>query len=127
MIEGYEFVYALSSNGQVFYIGRTKDVCTRYDQHLSSGKHPKTRVARYISILMAFGHIPIIRIIDYLPADEAQKSEDNLICSLKRSGQDLLNGSSRVESQYFNRWPKWAPICPSKLEMRQVINEFAQQ
>jgi len=125
MIKGYEFIYALSSNGQVFYIGRTKDVCKRYDQHLLSGKSPKTRVARYISILVAFGHTPIIRIIDYLPAKEAKESEDNLICSLKIAGQDILNGSSRVESQYFNKWPKWASAAPSTTEMKAIINEFS--
>lgn len=125
MIEGYEFVYALSSSGQVFYIGRTKDVCKRYDQHLLSGKHPITRVARYISILLAFGHTPVIRIIDYLPADDAKKREDDLICSLKMAGQDTLNGTSRVESQYFNKWPKWAPLHPSKSEMREVINALS--
>jgi len=82
-------------------------------------------VARYISILTALGCVPIIRLIDYLPENEAKKLEDDLICSLKMAGQDILNGFSRVENQYFNRWPKWASITPSKLEMREIINEFS--
>ena len=127
MIPGYEFVYALSHEGQVFYVGRTIDVLKRFDQHLSSGKRPKTRVSRYISILIAFGYTPVIKVINYIPAAEAHDLEEKLIQSFKLAGQDILNGSSFVETQYFNIWPKWAPRNPSKLVMREVINHMAKQ
>ena len=122
MIEGYEFIYALSYKGQVFYIGRSADALRRYDQHIAACLSSQTRVARFISILRAFDGIPMMRIIDYLPKTEAMELENQLIAHFKAAGQDILNGSSAIESTFCYRLPKWASENPQRKEIREIIN-----
>ena len=85
-----KFVYSLSHNGQVFYIGCTKDIHKRYKQHIKHTWQP-TANAKYIADLLQQGIFPEINIIDYLPECEAMVKEIVLIKMFNKAGQKLTN------------------------------------
>lgn len=80
------YVYSLSCDGNVFYIGVTKNMLVRYKQHLAAW--------RYIRQLLADNKVVHINHIAYLPNEEAKKKEKELIYSLTKMGQKLLNNTS---------------------------------
>lgn len=90
-----KFVYSLVDNGQVFYIGCTKDIHKRYRQHIM--KSNKTLSGVYISAMIERGVFPEINILSYLPECEAHFEEAKIINTFSHAGQPLIN------SQYFRR------------------------
>lgn len=85
------FVYTLTDNGRVFYVGCTKDIHKRYLQHC--GTNVLSETYRYIQNVMIEGRMPQIHIIHYLPANEAHFKEAALICLFIGCGQTLCNGT----------------------------------
>lgn|SRR5574341_1116310 len=89
MIPGMYFVYSLSCEGYVFYIGMTNDLATRYKSHLCSKNN--TRVSKHIQILNEANKIIHLTIIAHLPRSEAQKREQETIYLFSQAGHCILN------------------------------------
>jgi len=89
---GY-FIYSLSCNECVFYIGKTKNLLTRYNAHLNSYKRPGrlTPIATHIKYLVEKAFIIEIRVIACLPKEQAAKKEKEIIAVLSRGGHKIFN------------------------------------
>jgi predicted GIY-YIG superfamily endonuclease len=83
------FIYALSYNNNVFYIGITKDMAARYLSHIRG--HECLRVSSYIKDIIKKGDIPIMRPLEYLPNKEAKRKESDIIKLFTKAGHNLLN------------------------------------
>lgn len=93
MIPGMYFIYSLVCDGQVFYIGCTKNMAARYKQHMSSHRllYCITPVAVHIGRLLADNKSIEMVTIDYLPFEEARQKEKDVTYILSLSGQNIFN------------------------------------
>ena len=98
----HRYVYSLSHNNAVFYIGCAKDLKERYKGHVYH-RQP-TEVSKYIFSLLDSGEYPQMNIMYYLPEEEAFKKESELIELFAKSGQYLLN--SQWNSRFFRTGDK---------------------
>lgn len=89
MIPEMYFIYSLSCEGQIYYIGKTKDLATRYSSHLSTNE--ALNVSKYTAQLKSEGKQIMMNYIAYLPAKEAGEKEMKLILDLTKAGQKLQN------------------------------------
>lgn len=83
------FVYSLSNDNCVFYIGCTRDISKRYKEHCQSHND----VGNYIQYMFICNKWPAITIIDYLPDDKAYFKEAELINLFISCGHYLCNGT----------------------------------
>ena len=83
------FVYCLSHNGNIFYIGRTKNVLSRYKSHLNN-KRP-SHLRDYIKSILEAGELPTLTVITYQRYIEAESVEETLIKCMSIGGQRLFN------------------------------------
>lgn len=86
--EGYYFVYTLSYNGNIFYIGCCKDIVKRYTQHLNN---KKGNLAAYITSIKETGNLPELNVITFRPQIEAHSVEETLIKCVSVGGHKLFN------------------------------------
>ncbi len=108
------FVYSLSFEGDVFYIGKCKDLAARYAAHMGTSKYPEGYpTGAKIATIIKSGGCPEIRIIDYLEAEQAIKRENELISLFFKAGQSLTNVNGKpwrglfdIERFDFHRTPK---------------------
>lgn len=84
-----KYVYCLTYNGKIFYIGCAENMRKRYYQHTKI--NTLTLVGKYIKEIIKKGELPDMRLLDYLPAKEAFKLECTLIQVFIDSGIELLN------------------------------------
>lgn len=84
-----KFIYSLSNDNCVFYIGCTKDISKRYLEHCKS----TSDVGNYIQHMFVNNKWPKITIIDYLPDDKASFKEAELITLFISCGHYLCNGT----------------------------------
>src|SRR6185503_8739197 len=113
MLPDMYFIYSLSCEDSIFYIGKTKNLAQRYIGHLSCDG--STNVGRHISKLMAEGKKIVIKYIDYLPDRKAWEREMQLISDLTRGGQILFNS-------VFTWHPCWDhDKVPNNLSKKQMI------
>jgi hypothetical protein len=89
MIDDMCFIYALSYNDNVFYIGRTKDMAARYLSHIRG--HECLSVSSYIKSIIKNGDTPIMQLIEYIPASLGKNREAEVIKLFTKSGHKLLN------------------------------------
>lgn len=76
----YCYLYTLSYNGYVFYIGISYYPSARYRQHCTKGQNHDWDVYNYIYWILESNCLPDIHIIDhYTSAKEAEKYERLLI------------------------------------------------
>lgn len=87
-IDGYYFVYTLSYDGNVFYIGCCKDIVKRYAQHINK---KDGAMAEYITGIKAKGHLPDLNIITFRPELESRSVEESLIKCISIGGHRLFN------------------------------------
>lgn len=92
-MEAY-YIYSLLCDECVFYIGKTKDLLTRYNAHLNSFKKSGklTPVSSHIKLLIDAGKLIEIKIIACLPKEKAEQKEKEIITVLSRGGHKLFNG-----------------------------------
>ncbi len=83
------FIYTLSYNGNVFYVGKTNDICRRFSMHITSKKNFPLNI--HIRSIISQGYLPILNIITYQPNPYAARLERLLIQSLSNGGQKLFN------------------------------------
>jgi predicted GIY-YIG superfamily endonuclease len=104
---GY-FVYSLSCNECVFYIGKTKNLLSRYNAHLNSYKKSGclTPVATHIKYLLENSNTIEIRVIACLPKDQAAKKEKEIIAVLSRGGHKLFNDHHSDYRWIAKPWPQ---------------------
>lgn len=115
MMPNMYFIYSLSCEGQIFYIGKTKNMAARYIAHLSA--HPLTTVGKHINTLLAAGKAIKMHQIDYLAEKEAweREREMKLIYDLSKAGQSICN-------YVFKYNPGWDhDKIPDNLPKKQMI------
>lgn len=112
-IEGFYFVYTLSYNDHVFYIGCCQDVVRRYSQHLNKKNGP---MASHINTIKNKGHLPTLNIITFRPEIEARSVEEALIKCLSIGGHKLFNNQHYrfVDKPILNKGKKEACKILSK-------------
>ena len=110
------FIYSLSYNGQVFYVGATQNLYIRYNQHLRTGKST-TKTSLFIKTILDAGHTPIINIIDRLPYCDAIIMEEKIIRAFVLSGQPITN------RQFGWRIGKPIPTDITPKQMASLIND----
>ena len=79
------FVYSLSYDGKVFYIGCAMDLYVRYKQHIKVGKS-KTQTSLFIKQILDNNELPELNIIDRLLYNEAILLESKRIKYFSLSG-----------------------------------------
>ena len=89
------FVYSLLIDGRVFYIGKCKNLASRYSAHLRRAQrgYADHLLSEYIRELLALGKCPLIKAIDYLPLKYALLKEKELIQSFTLAGHVLANSN----------------------------------
>ena len=83
------FVYTLSYEGNIFYVGCTKDVVTRYKMHVN--RKGDFQIVEYIKTILDKGHFPTLSIITYQEKQYANSVEETLIKCMSIGGQRLFN------------------------------------
>jgi predicted GIY-YIG superfamily endonuclease len=83
------FVYTLSYDNVIFYIGCSKDVVKRYKVHLACKKY--CSLYNFINKIKSTGNVPVLNIITFSPRQEALSIERTLIKCIDIGGQKLLN------------------------------------
>ena len=111
------FVYSLSYNGKVFYIGCAMDLYVRYKQHIKVGKST-TKTSLFIKQILDNNELPELNIIDRLLYDEAILLEANLIKYFSLSGQPLTNHQFKREPLYI---PNNIPDIVTPKQMAKII------
>jgi hypothetical protein len=83
------FVYTLSYEDKIFYVGLSKSPARRYAEHVNN----KTicPVADYIREILNSGNWPLLNIITYQPYNYAESIESTMIILLTSGGQKILN------------------------------------
>lgn len=125
MIKNMSFVYSLSCDNSVFYIGMTKDIAVRYLAHINSHKGRKpSPVAKHIGLLLENNKQIALNIISYLPTDKASKKEADLIHDFTCAGHHILNEQHALFS-YKTRWRECKSIkeTVSYLKLLQYLKE----
>lgn len=92
MLMGYyddrtEYIYSLSHEGSVFYIGKTAFPLVRYKQHCSCTQNTSDQIKKIIET----GQFPLFRIICHAKGIEAQVKEREIIRLFCEAGQSLIN------------------------------------
>lgn len=82
-------IYALCDGAGIRYIGRTCDVRQRYAKHLS--ERTSSPKCQWIVELLSRGERPALRILEEVPAHDADRAELRWIRRLHRRGFRLLN------------------------------------
>lgn len=96
MIDNMYFIYSLLVDGQVFYIGKCKNLAARYSAHTSKALrkgHCDNAITARLREILAQGKCPIIKAIDYLPLKEALEREKELIQTFYAAGQRIANSN----------------------------------
>lgn len=118
-MKGAYYIYSLSCDECIFYIGKTKNLLARYNAHLNSYRKaaPITPVAEHIKRLVENSKIIEIRVIACLPDEVAAKKEKEIITILSRGGHKLFNTH---HSDY--RWldKPW----PSSISREEITNKI---
>ena len=83
------FVYTLSYEDKIFYVGLTKSPARRYAEHVNN--KDKCPVANYIRDILNSGNWPLLNIITYQPYTYAESIESTMIILLSSGGQKILN------------------------------------
>jgi hypothetical protein len=120
MIKGYRFVYSLTYDNCVFYIGCTNNIIKRYKQHLSGADNAYTitKIRLKLDSILERGHFPDMNIIDYLPDKEAFELESTLIKYISLTGHILDNSRGIKEP---SKLPSGMPKLPTERQMRRAL------
>lgn len=96
LLDSMYFVYTLSHNGQLFYIGCTKDILLRYQQHLNKSTNKLIRAK--IAEILAAGQMPVLNVLTYTNKNHAFNIEEVLLKCLTIGGHKVLNSNFVRES-----------------------------
>ena len=122
MSKNMSFVYALSYNENVFYIGITCNLKRRYKTHIN--KYTGLPVSVYIQELITRGNVPIMKPLCYLPKAQAHIKESEIIRLFTKSGHKLLNDLHL----YIPQWKyERLPQIINKSNMINYLEEFQNQ
>lgn len=107
MIPGMYFVYSLSCDFNVFYIGMTGDLATRYKSHLQSHKYKQASpAAKHIGNLLAEKKQIKLTIIAHLPREAAEKKEKEAIYLFSSAGHKIYNEQHTLFRYWDRKWPQ---------------------
>lgn len=122
-ISDYEFVYALTHEGNIFYVGKCKNVAVRYTSHLCN--RTDRELGTYVRSILTAGKFPILHIITFRPSREAESVEETLIKCMTTGGHKLLNSQhSRPPSKNPNNTTR-KDICTHIKEEQQMYMDMA--
>lgn len=114
------FIYSLSFAGNVFYIGKTKDLANRYRWHIYNKCN--SQLSQHIQTLIANNNYPEMRICNYLKANDAAKRERDLIRLFSQLGQRLYN----IYGLWYAAW-EWDKMhCQPDLKRMTKFLEYYQ-
>ena len=117
------FVYSLVDHGRIFYVGSSKNVYKRLQAHCSLDWG--LEVQHYIQTLFAKGVFPEVRVLYYLPKEEALKKEAEIISLFSHCGHQLCNSDFNLRQLKIDRLEvKIKAKIP--LQLKQLI-EYTQQ
>ena len=123
--KGLYFVYCLSHNGNIFYVGMTKNVLSRYKTHLSNTRPSPLR--DYIKSILEAGELPTLTVVTYQRYIEAESIEATLIKCMSIGGQRLFNCQHfRGEkiNTYTNRKDKYKAIEAIQNEYKLKVERY---
>jgi len=89
------FIYILSdpSNGNVRYVGKTKDLNRRFRRHISERNLRNSYKDRWIRKIVDSGDLPEITVVDIVSDEEWSYWEKFYISYFKFIGSELTNGT----------------------------------
>jgi predicted GIY-YIG superfamily endonuclease len=88
------FIYALSHNNEVRYVGVTKDIAKRLRDHLQpSNLKRHTHKNHWLQELLARGEAPIISVLEEVHVSKAAEAEQRWIRVKREAGCRLTNGT----------------------------------
>ena len=94
MRERMSFIYSLEfPEGNVRYIGKTKDIKKRYRGHIDKVNTHVSHKNSWIKSLLSKGEVPIMNIVDTVPDKEWQFWEEHYIWLYRSFGFDLTNST----------------------------------
>jgi predicted GIY-YIG superfamily endonuclease len=119
MVNEMLFIYSLSCEGNVFYIGRTKHLAKRYKKHLSCSEC--LPVHKYISELIKADKTILMNMLYYLPYKEAVRKEMEVIHLFSKAGHKLCN----TTGTHVDSW-SWVkkPININDRTMTEYLKEL---
>lgn len=87
------YIYTLSCNGEVFYVGKTTNIERRLAEHIKESKKKRNHKERRIDILLSENKEVIISIIDEVEKGTEDHWEKYWISEYKNNGINLCNMS----------------------------------
>jgi predicted GIY-YIG superfamily endonuclease len=121
------FVYGLTDNGKIFYVGITDYIRFRYKQHFSDW----LTCGKYIYQMRLKGEYPevvLFGIFDY--TDQAEAAEHSVIRCLSYLGNKLCNNHQNPHNNmikqeaYFDTKPKRMPHLLAKSIIEKCISDY---
>ncbi len=91
------FIYTLSDNTGIRYVGKSNDPEKRLSIHLKESKYKRTRKEKWISSLLETGEFPKIEILESVDSSQWSFFESYWISQLSQWGFNLVNGTSGGE------------------------------
>lgn len=91
------YIYTLSDNTGVRYIGKSDVPELRMKDHLKEAKRKRTRKEKWIFSLIESGELPKLEILDIVPLDMWCYFEIYWITQFKAWGFDIVNGTDGGE------------------------------
>jgi group I intron endonuclease len=85
------YIYTLSDETKIRYIGKTKSINKRYSEHINQSKNKKTYKEKWINNTLLNGGKIIIEILDVCDDEVANDSEMYWISQFKMWGFKLVN------------------------------------
>lgn len=119
-LDNMYFVYSLSIDGHVFYIGKCKNLAARYSAHISKAKrigYDDVAIIQTIRKILASGRLPLITAIYYLTLTDALNKEKELIQLFSICAHQLSNNNLvRIEDCH----PKKFSFTHSEVNIRKM-------
>lgn len=109
------YIYTLSDNSGIRYVGKSNNPEGRLRKHLKECKMKRTHKEKWIFSLKESGKIPILEVLDEIDHSEWSFYESYWISQLKSWGFNLLNGTSGGEGSDGFRGRKHSEETKEKL------------
>lgn len=113
------YIYTLEYLGDIFYVGKTKNINQRYRKHITESKHKRTHKEKFIfSVLNKSGNITI-SILDEVDIGYENDMEIYWISQLKAWGLKLLNYNKGGEGG--DNWSGRKHTNSTKEKLRKIM------
>lgn len=105
------YIYTLAdpTNGQIRYVGKTRNLFQRRHNHLNSCRDKNTHKRNWVNQLRRLGYLPVMEVIDEVPESEWKYWEKYWIQQTKSWGFNLVNHTEGGDGLSFGNQTSFKP------------------